>query len=132
MRIALRKGMLTVEREVAAPAEAVWNVLVDLDAWPLWGPTVAGGELIDADELALGVRGTVLTPLGVSLPFTIIEFEPGRSWKWEVAGLQATRHEVEPHGDGSILRFGVPLWAPAYLPVCAIALPRIEALARPT
>ena len=82
-----------------------------------------------ADALDLGVRGRVWTPAGVSLPFTITEFIPGRRWAWTVAGVPATAHEVRPDGRGSRVRFEVPWWATAYLPVCAVALGRIAKMA---
>src|SRR6185295_14081424 len=96
MDIGLRQGMLTVERDMAAPPALVWDVLTDLDAWPRWGPTVQRAELAEADQLGRGERGKVWTPLGVALPFTITEYEPGRHWAWQVAGIPATRHGVEP------------------------------------
>lgn len=122
--------MIAVDRLIAAPAEVVWDVLVDLDAWPIWGPTVRGGSL-DAPhtELALNVTGTVHTALGLSAPFTITEFEPGRHWAWRVAGIPATHHRVEPLGEHCRASMSAPLWASAYLTVCAIALRRIEAIA---
>jgi len=42
-----------------------------------------------------------------------------------VANIAATRHEVQPLPHGCRVVFGVPWWAPAYLPVCAVALHRI-------
>jgi hypothetical protein len=63
------------------------------------------------------------------LPFEITEYVEGRSWAWRVAGVPATRHEVIPTDTGCRISFGVPLWAPAYLGVMAIALPRIAELA---
>jgi uncharacterized protein YndB with AHSA1/START domain len=121
--------MLTVSRHIDAPAAAVWKVLVDLDAWPRWGPTVSGADL-DGDELTLGATGHVRTPVGVALPFTITEFEAGRRWAWAVAGVPATSHSVEPDGTGCRASMAAPWWAPAYLPVLAIALQRIEKLVR--
>ena len=126
MNISLRRGMPTVDRLINASPAAVWSVLVDLDAWPQWGPTVSGAELLDGDELGLGERGKVWTPVGVALPFTITEFEPGRRWSWRVAGIPATAHSVEPTDRGTRASMSVPLWAPAYLAVCAIALQRID------
>ena len=79
--------MLSVSRHIDAPADAVWKVLVDTDAWPKWGPTVSGGE-VDGGVLTLGATGRVRTPLGVALPFTITEFEDGRRWAWSVAGVR--------------------------------------------
>lgn len=121
--------MPTVELRSDASPEAVWDVITDLSTWPKWGPTVSGAELDDPEPLHLGARGKVFTPVGVPLPFTITEFRPRRCWAWKVAGVGATRHEVIPEGDGSRIVFGVPWWATAYLPVCAIALPRIAQLA---
>ncbi|TQR86947.1 SRPBCC family protein [Mycobacterium hodleri] len=122
--------MLSTARTMAVPVDSVWRVLTDLDAWPQWGPTVQRAELDDPGPLRLGSRGKVWTPIGVALPFEITEFDDGRVWAWKVAGVPATRHVVTPHSQGCRASFGVPLWAPAYLPVCALALKRIENLAR--
>jgi uncharacterized protein YndB with AHSA1/START domain len=120
--------MWTVSRTIEASADAVWHVLTDLDAWPRWGPTVAGAEL-DGSGFELGATGRVWTPVGVPLPFVISELDPGRTWAWNVAGVPATRHGVEPHGNGCRAWMSAPLWAPAYLPVLAIALRRIDDMA---
>ncbi|MCV7281659.1 SRPBCC family protein [Mycolicibacterium flavescens] len=129
MDLGFRRGMPTVELHCAAPREAVWDVITDLDTWPQWGPTVSGAELKEPGPLRLGSEGNVVTPVGLKLPFTITEFRPRRCWAWQVAGVGATRHEVFSEGDGSRIVFAVPLWATAYLPVCALALPRIARLA---
>ena len=121
--------MWTLSRHVDASVEAVWDVLTDLDAWPRWGLTVSRATVDDGDVLTLGVRGRVWTPVGVALPFAITEFVPHRSWGWTVAGVPATRHGVDPDGDGSRVWMSAPLWAPAYLPVLDVALRRIDAMA---
>ena len=126
MDIGLRQRMPTVERHIPAPPEAVWNVLVDLDLWPQWGPSIQRAELAEAGPMTLGSRGKVWTPFGIALPFTITEFEQGHHWAWEVAGVRATRHEVRPADGGTRLAFAVPWWAPVYLSVCAVALQRID------
>ncbi|AFM14981.1 Polyketide cyclase / dehydrase and lipid transport [Mycolicibacterium chubuense NBB4] len=117
-----------MSRHIEAPSDVVWCLLTDLDAWPRWGPTVAGADL-DAAQLQAGATGRVWTPVGVPLPFTITEFDPGRTWAWRVAGVPATRHGVEPDGAGCRAWMSAPTWAPAYLPVLAVALRRIEAMA---
>jgi uncharacterized protein YndB with AHSA1/START domain len=120
-----------VERVIPAPVGPVWRLLVDLEAWPRWGPSVRRAELHGgATELGLGARGTVWTAVGVALPFRIVEFEPLQRWSWTVAGVRATGHHVAASGTGACrVRFTVPWWAPGYLPVCAVALSRIERLA---
>lgn len=128
------RGVPSISRTIAAPPDVAWRLLTDLDAWAQWGPSVAGAS-IDAGsnstgELRLGTRGTVQTVAGVSLPFEVTHFEDGRRWAWNVAGVPATDHRVEPTTSGGCtVTFGVPWWAPAYLAVCAIALRRIERLA---
>jgi uncharacterized protein YndB with AHSA1/START domain len=120
---------LTVRRLVATPPDVAWSLLVDLEAWPRWGPSVRGAVLEDDSELGLGSRGHVRTSVGVRLPFEVTSFDPGRSWAWSVAGVPATTHAVRPTDDGCEVSMGAPLWAPAYLPVLAAALVRIERLA---
>jgi hypothetical protein len=121
--------MLTVERVVPAPTPAVWDVLVDVEAWPEWGPSISGAELgAPGEKLELGSVGHVTTAIGLTLPFVITEFDDGRHWAWKVAGVSATRHRVQPAGEGCRVIFEVPWWAPPYLAVCAVALRRIEAM----
>jgi len=129
MDVSLRQRMPTIERHIAAPSEVVWGLFVDLDAWPQWGPSLQRAELAQAGPLQLGSRGKVWTPFGLALPFEITEFDEGRSWAWRVAGTGATRHGVDPDGDGSRAWMSAPVWATAYLPVCAIALQRIGRMA---
>jgi uncharacterized protein YndB with AHSA1/START domain len=125
--------MLSVSRTIAAPPEVVWGLLVEIDAWPRWGPTVGLAWLDDrAPQISEGSTGRVQPGIGPALPFTITELVPGRRWSWRVAGIPPTTHEVEPVGAGPRVTFGVvPLWAPAYLAVCALALRRLERLAVP-
>lgn len=118
-----------VDRRIAAGTEKVWDLLTDLDQWPQWGPSVRRAELRDGGTvLTAGARGTVWTTAGVALPFTVTDFVPGRRWDWSVAGVAATGHEVAAIPGGCRVRFTVPRWAYFYLPVCSIALARIERL----
>lgn len=135
MGIALRPQPLSVERFVDAPAEVVWRLLIDVQAWPAWGPSVRRAVLEDGGTLiGAGTRGTVWTVAGVRVPFHITEFStefaPARRWSWTVAGVTATGHTLTPADGGCRVRFTVPWWAPAYLPVCAVGVDRLAALAQ--
>ena len=124
---------LEIGRDLTAPADAAWDLLVDTRRWPDWGPTVAGAEVTaggDGPRITLGATGTVRTPVGVHLPFRITELEPGRRWAWAVGGVRATAHRVEALGPQRCrVTFEVPRWAAPYLAVCALALRRLERLA---
>ena len=122
--------MLTVDRVIDTPPSVVWQLFIDLAAWPRWGPTVRRAQLDSPHEaLELHATGTVYTWLPVGLPFVITEFEPQRSWAWSVAGIDATRHQVTPVNGGARASIAVPWWSAAYLSVCAVALRRIERMA---
>ncbi len=129
VRTGFRHGMPTTELRMNLAPDAVWATITDVNAWPSWGPTVFGAQVDGDVELASGTRGTITTVAGVPVPFEITEFVDGRLWAWKVAGVNATRHEVIPVAGGCILSFGAPVWAVPYLPVLAIALPRIERIA---
>jgi uncharacterized protein YndB with AHSA1/START domain len=119
--------MLTVDRVIAAPPKAVWDVLVDVEEWPQWGPTISRALLDDGGHLITGgSTGQLWTPVGVTFPFVITEFDEGRYWAWTVAGVPATRHRVDPVAEGSRVTFAVPWWSAAYLAVCSLALRRID------
>jgi hypothetical protein len=119
---------LRVHRDIAAPVAEVWDLLIRVERWPEWGPSVRSVQL-DGPCIAAGSRGRVWTVAGLGLPFEVTEFEDGRSWAWRVGGVPATGHEVEPVPGGCRVTFSVPVPAAAYLGVCAVALRRIDRLA---
>ena len=117
-------------RAVAAPTAVLWELLVELDAWPRWGPTVTAARLDHGGRtLTAHARGSVRTPAGLWVPFEVTELTPLRQWSWAVAGLAATTHRVRAEGDGCVVELGAPWWAPAYLPVLEVATRRLAALA---
>lgn len=117
-------GWRSVSAVVAVPPGRAWELLTDPDAWPSWGPTVRGATL--DGPFRSGTTGRVTTSVGVTLPFTLRDVVPGRSWSWDVAGVRATSHHVGAAGPGrSRITFGVPPWALPYLVVCRLALVRL-------
>jgi hypothetical protein len=119
-----------VSREVDAPASAAWEVLVDLDRWPRWGPSVRSATLDDGTRrLSAGVTGRVVPVVGPPLRFVVTEFAEGERWSWSVAGVPATSHRVEPVGeDRCRVAMGIAWPAAPYLAVCGVALGRIDRL----
>lgn len=126
----MRVKRLSVTRQIAAPASTVWELLVDVERWPEWGPSVRSASVDGGGPLRIGARGTVTTAVSVRLPFVITEFEHGRRWAWNVAGIPATDHGVEPADEARCcVRIGVPALALPYLAICRLALGRIDRLA---
>lgn len=129
VRSAFRRGMVTAELRIDVDPDTVWSVITDVQSWPRWGPTVSKARVDGDAGLTAGARGTLTTVAGLSLPFEITEFVERRSWAWKVAGVRATRHEVIGVPGGCVLSFGAPVWVAGYLPVLAVALPRIGRMA---
>jgi hypothetical protein len=131
----LLHGLAARHRTTASP-DAVWDVLVDTEAWPRWGPTVSAVDLEEGDgagpagtRVRLGTRGRVRTPVGLWLPFEVTEWVEGERWAWRVAGVPATSHAVRPTATGAEVVMAVPWWAPAYLAVCEVGVRRVARLA---
>lgn len=122
---------LTLGIDVSAPRELVWHELIDLDRWPVWGPTVRAARLGGGGrELHAEASGAVQTPVGLWLPFAVDNWQVGEdtwSWSWRVGGVPATTHSVTAiDAERSRLEMAVPWWAPAYLAVIRVALARIR------
>ena len=116
---------IEVTRTIEAAPAAAWRLLTEPSQWPSWGPSVRA-VACDDERLRTGTSGRVQTPLGVWVPFEVTEVDPGHRWTWRVARIPATGHRVEPGARGCRVVFEVPTWGLGYVPVCELALRRIE------
>jgi Polyketide cyclase / dehydrase and lipid transport len=121
--------LVWVWRDVDAPAGEVWELLVDTDQWPAWGPSVRA-VMARPRRLGPGSTGTVTTRFGFDVPFEVTAYDDGVRWAWKVAGVPATDHRIELRGPQRCrVGFGVPWPAAPYLAMCRWALCRLDALA---
>lgn len=101
---------LRTEIEIDAPADRVWRVLTEFDAYPDWNPFLrrASGEVKEGARLEVymqpsGGRGMTFRP-------TVIRAEPNREFRWlghlGVSGLFDGEHSftIEPL-EGNRVRF---------------------------
>jgi hypothetical protein len=114
----------------AAPAVA-WERYRDLRLWPTWSPQVRGVDA-DADLLETGLRGAVVGPAGVRLPFEVLDVdEAAMTWRWRVrVGFvdAVLDHAVRaaPRGSVTDLVITAPsFFAVAYAPLARLALHRL-------
>lgn len=117
---------IEVGREIDASPELVWDLITNIRSWPGWGPSV---RAVDCEDrwIHSDSSGRIGTLFGLWLPFKICRFEPGRYWDWEVGGIRATGHRVDPlQGHRCRLVFNVPVLAAPYVLVCLSALRRIH------
>lgn len=118
---------LEVATEIDAPAADLWDLLTRTSRWPEWGPLVTDVSC-DVDRIGTGTTGTLKTTFGLDVPFRITSCLDFR-WTWDLFGITATGHRVEPLNDHSRVVFEVPLLAAGYSPVCAVALEELAELA---
>jgi carbon monoxide dehydrogenase subunit G len=92
--------------DIAAPAQAVWDVTVDIERWPEWTASAKKAERTVAGPLTVGstARLWLRGAIGAST-WTVTAFEPPRLFAWESrigpGVLSTATHEIRPAGDGA-------------------------------
>jgi hypothetical protein len=69
--------------DVTASSSVVWNIMKDVEAWPMWTPTVTTVIALDGSDLLLDHRFEVFQPGVPKATFVVTEFVDGRSFTWQ-------------------------------------------------
>ena len=124
--------LIEIGQAVEAPSDEVWNIMTDTSLWPRWGPSIRRVECADR-HIRAGSTGRVQLVSGIWIKFVVTGLAEGRYWSWNVLGVRATGHRVEPIDQTHCLAiFEVPIFAAPYVIVCKLALHRIRKLVRST
>jgi len=97
---------------ISAPPERVWEILVDVEAWPARIPTVDRVERLDDGPLAVGATTRLAQPKLPEAVWTVTELTPGAAFTWTSSspGVRITAsHLIEPIPEGSRLTLAVDL-----------------------
>jgi uncharacterized membrane protein len=90
------------EEIVHAPAERVWQLLVDVEGWPAWTDSMREIKRLDDGPFAVGSRSRIRQPKGRPMVWTVTELEPRRTFTWATGqpglSLEAV-HRIEDVGD---------------------------------
>ncbi|HEX6590069.1 MAG TPA: SRPBCC family protein [Longimicrobiales bacterium] len=91
--------------DVDAPAAVVFGVMIDIDRWPQWTPTVTRVEWLGTSTppLAMGSRIRVVQPGVPPAEWTVSRLEAGRGFQIVSRSPGATvtaDHWIEPSDDG--------------------------------
>lgn len=128
--IAFGDGRIEIRREIAATHQQLWEIITDTEKWSRWGPSVVDVDCV-MQQITAGSRGRVKTVFGVWLPFVVTKYSEPYYWRWKIGAVEATGHRLTKIADNKcLLAFDMPWWAMFYLPVCYLALRRIEDLCR--
>lgn len=68
--------------DIAAPVDAIWRVLADIEHWPDWTPTMTSIEALDPLPLRVGLRARVTQPGLRPAVLTVTAVEEGRRFLW--------------------------------------------------
>jgi uncharacterized membrane protein len=90
--------------EIFALPERIWEVLVDVERWPEWTPTVTRVERLDTGPLAIGSRTKIWQPRLMATAWQVTEIgERVGIFTWETSrpGIRViATHRLEPTSDG--------------------------------
>jgi uncharacterized membrane protein len=91
--------------EIFAPPERVWAVMLDVERWPEWTPTVTSAKRLEDGPLALGGRTKLVQPKLLPAVWRVTELDPRTglfTWVTGRPGIKVTAsHMVERTLDGS-------------------------------
>jgi carbon monoxide dehydrogenase subunit G len=72
--------------EIAAPAAVIWGIMVDVEKWPEWTPSITSVQSVGSGDFGMGSEAKVaVRSMGISVSsvWKVTQFEDGRSFTWE-------------------------------------------------
>ena len=91
--------------EIFAAPDQVWDVLIDVERWPVWTPTVTRVERLDPGPITLGSRTKLWQPRLIPTAWQVTGLDPqARIFVWEATrpGVRViARHHAELVPGGS-------------------------------
>ena len=91
--------------EIHVPPQRVWNVLLDVEQWPVWTTSVSKVQRMDIGALTLGSRTRIWQPKLMPAVWQVTSLDEKRrifAWTTHVLGTRIiARHQVEAIGASS-------------------------------
>jgi carbon monoxide dehydrogenase subunit G len=94
----------TVTIDIEAPPAKVWEVLIDVERWSEWTPTVTEVQRLDDGPLRSGSRASVVQPKLPKTEYVVTDLVAGRSFTWVARGPGVTttaRHALDDLPGGA-------------------------------
>lgn len=67
---------------IDAPVELVWELTLDVEAWPKHTPTMSEVQRVEQSPIAVGSAVRIKQPAQRARVWTVSELEPGRRFSW--------------------------------------------------
>jgi len=91
--------------EIAAPVARVWELTLDVEAWPELTPTITSIEWLSEPPVGVGSKARVKQPGQRAKIWTVTSFEPERLFAWStrfMGGTMTGSHHVAASETGTI------------------------------
>ncbi len=89
--------------DVAASSDDVWRVMIDVERWPEWTPTIGRLERLDVGPFQVGSRVRIHQPRLPKAIWTVTALEDGHAFEWQntMPGVRSVAgHRVERRESG--------------------------------
>jgi uncharacterized protein YndB with AHSA1/START domain len=100
----------SITTDIPAVPSRVWAILVDVERWPEWTPSVTRVMRLEQGPLAVGSRARIHQPRLLPATWRIVELAEGRRFAWVTGGpgvRAVAEHSVEPIDRGSRVTLSV-------------------------
>src|SRR5689334_22129953 len=92
---------LTESVVINATAEQIWPVLIDVERWREWTPSIQRVQVLDP-PLALGSRAKIKQPRFPGVIWRVSAFDPHHSFTWTASSpgiISTAGHTIEELAD---------------------------------
>ena len=90
--------------EINASRERVWQVTVDVEAWPKWSPVMETIRREDTGDFKLGSSALIKQKQMPETRWTVTEIDPGHRFTWQARSLgidMIATHSIIP-GESTV------------------------------
>jgi hypothetical protein len=103
----MSKYSIEVQQVIHAPPPEVYAILIHLEDWKNWTPTINRISLMDNAPFAVGSTAKILQPKLPPAEWTITDIQPDKSFTWtkKSFGLEIIAvHLVRESPEGSVFK----------------------------
>jgi len=90
--------------EIDAPADRVWQVTIDVEAWPKWSPVMERIRREDSGDFKLGSSALIKQKQMPETRWTVTEINPGHHFSWQarVLGIDMLATHIITPGERTV------------------------------
>jgi uncharacterized membrane protein len=97
---------IEVSVEIDRSPDVVWPILVDIERWPEWTPSVRAVERLDRTPFGIGTRVRIQQPKLKPMVWQVTDFQPGYLFTWRASSVGIVidgYHTVRASSRGSVV-----------------------------